>query len=161
MKQYQETEHCSFTIDGMSIPAAAGNRHYRKMQEEVTAGEAEILPYVALPIDIIAEKAKAQNLIDEAATQARDRYRSANKDATYLNKSAELDRYIVAGRPDPVIENEYPYLYNEALETESTVTEIAQLIETTRAIWVPALDPVIEGKARGGKVKVENAQNSA
>jgi len=113
---------------------------------------------VILPIKTIDEaKAESRAEIDARATSARDRYRSPNKDATYLNKSAELDRYITAGRPDPVIESEYPYLYNEALETEMTVTAVANLIETTRALWVPALDPVIEGKCRGGKVKVDAA----
>lgn len=119
---------------------------------EIQAMEAERLT-------TLKQQVKAE--IDEAATNARDKYRAANKDATYLNKSAELDRYIAAGRPDPVIESEFPYLYNEALETETTVTVTANLIEAARAIWVPAIDPVIEGKCRGGKVKVDAATTVA
>jgi len=52
MKQYQETENGSYTIEGMTIPAAEGNRHYRAMLVEIDAGEAEILPYVEPPTPI-------------------------------------------------------------------------------------------------------------
>ncbi len=45
MKQYIETKEGSFTIDGMTIPNAEGNRHFRMMNEEVIANEATITPY--------------------------------------------------------------------------------------------------------------------
>jgi hypothetical protein len=45
MKQYIETKDCSFTFEGMSIPNAEGNRHFRMMNEEVIANEATITPY--------------------------------------------------------------------------------------------------------------------
>jgi hypothetical protein len=45
MKQYQETEHGSFTIEGMTIPNASGNRHYQQMLQEVADGEAEQVPF--------------------------------------------------------------------------------------------------------------------
>jgi len=41
-KVYQETEQGSYQIDGMCIPKADGNRHYRLMLSEVKAGEATI-----------------------------------------------------------------------------------------------------------------------
>jgi hypothetical protein len=45
MKQYIETESGGLTIDGMDIPKAEGNRHYRQAIEEVEAGEAEIIAF--------------------------------------------------------------------------------------------------------------------
>jgi hypothetical protein len=45
MKQYTETKEGSFTFEGMSIPNAVGNRHFRIMNEEVLANEATITPY--------------------------------------------------------------------------------------------------------------------
>jgi len=52
MKQYQETENGSYTIEGMTIPAAEGNRHYILLLDELEKGEAEILPYVEPPTPI-------------------------------------------------------------------------------------------------------------
>jgi hypothetical protein len=52
MKQYTETQSGSFTINGMTIPNNAGNRHYNQMIQEVADAEAEILPYVAPPTPI-------------------------------------------------------------------------------------------------------------
>tara|TARA_R110000850_G_scaffold266350_1_gene396631 strand:- start:406 stop:726 length:321 start_codon:yes stop_codon:yes gene_type:complete len=45
-KIYVETKEGSFSIEGMSIPAAEDNRHYQQMLEEVEAGEARLAPYV-------------------------------------------------------------------------------------------------------------------
>ena len=45
MRQYQQTVIGLFSIDGMTIPNSEGNRHYRQMQEEVSKGEAEIIPF--------------------------------------------------------------------------------------------------------------------
>lgn len=45
MKTYIQTED-GFIFDSMSIPDAGGNRHYRKMIDEVESGEAEIIPYI-------------------------------------------------------------------------------------------------------------------
>lgn len=49
MKQYQTNVNGSFVIDGLNIPNTPGNRHYKKMQQEVADGLAEILPYVEPP----------------------------------------------------------------------------------------------------------------
>lgn len=54
MRQYLETSTGSFTFEGMSIPNADGNRHYRQMRDEVESGEAEILLYSA-PIPTLAK----------------------------------------------------------------------------------------------------------
>ena len=49
MKQYQQLDENgeSFQIGGLSIPVDPGNRDYARMQDEIAAGEAEILPFVA------------------------------------------------------------------------------------------------------------------
>jgi hypothetical protein len=41
-KLYIETKEGSFTHEGMSIPKAEGNRHYRAMLDEVASGKAKI-----------------------------------------------------------------------------------------------------------------------
>ena len=48
MKQYQQLDENgeSFQIGGLSIPVDPGNRDYARMQDEIAAGEAEVLPYV-------------------------------------------------------------------------------------------------------------------
>jgi hypothetical protein len=45
MKTYVEQKSGGYSIEGMSIPKAEGNRHYRQMLEEVDAGEATIQAY--------------------------------------------------------------------------------------------------------------------
>lgn len=105
-------------------------------------------------------KEQALQLIDDVASKVRNKYRSKDKDATYQNKSLEVDRWIAAGSPDPVVVTEFPYLYHEALETESSVTNIADMIQQLRTYWIDTIDPVIEGKCRGGKVKISNAESS-
>jgi hypothetical protein len=45
MKTYIEQKQGSYSIEGMSIPKAEGNRHYRQMLEEVDAGKATIQAY--------------------------------------------------------------------------------------------------------------------
>jgi hypothetical protein len=52
MKEYQETKEGNLTTDNMTIPATHGL--YRIAQEEVAAGEAEILPYTK-PVPTKAE----------------------------------------------------------------------------------------------------------
>lgn len=57
MKTYTQTEN-GFVFEGVSIPDSGGNRHYRKMIDEVESGDAEIVPYVAPPVkdlDIVTE----------------------------------------------------------------------------------------------------------
>jgi hypothetical protein len=48
MKQYQQLDENgeAFQIGGLSIPADPGNRDYARMQDEISAGEAEVLPFV-------------------------------------------------------------------------------------------------------------------
>ncbi len=48
MKTYQATKSSAFTLSELNIPADDKNRHYKKMLAEVEAGEAQILPYVAV-----------------------------------------------------------------------------------------------------------------
>ena len=45
MKQYQDNGSGGFVIDGLNIPDDLANRNRRRMQEEIDAGEAEIVPY--------------------------------------------------------------------------------------------------------------------
>lgn len=46
MDTYQTTKNGEYTLDGTTIPNSGANRLYRRMQAEVAAGDAEILPYV-------------------------------------------------------------------------------------------------------------------
>lgn len=109
------------------------------------------------PVPTLAEaKAQAEAEIDAAATRARRRYISPNKDATYINKAAELDRWIAAGRPNAPAQGTFPYIETEANETGQAVTVTAESIEAARNAWLQ-LDPFIEGMARGGKVAANAA----
>lgn len=105
------------------------------------------------PEPTLAEaKAQAEADIDAAATRARYRYISPNKDATYLNKSNELDRWIAAGRPAEPAPGTFPYIELEARETNASIAATGAIIEAARDAWLQ-LDPLIEGIARGGKVE--------
>lgn len=101
-------------------------------------------------------KAQAESEIDAAAARARYRYISPNKDATYQNKAAELDRWVADGRPASPSPGTYPYIQREAQETGMSVTDTGNLIEAMRNAWL-VLDPQIEGISRGGKVGVAAA----
>lgn len=63
MKQYQETEYGAFSLENSSFPESVDNRHYRQMLEEVAAGEAEILPYVAPVPTVLTPEEKVANML--------------------------------------------------------------------------------------------------
>ena len=94
MKEYTKTESGeSYTIDGMNIPNAEGNRHYRLMLEEVESGEAEILPYV------IPEVTSAQLISElEASITSLNLRGAALGDEYSLSKIADVEGQINALR---------------------------------------------------------------
>lgn len=70
MKTYIEQKSGGYSIEGMSIPKASGNRHYRQMLEEVDAGEATIQAYDVeageLEDKIAAERSWRDSALDKA-----------------------------------------------------------------------------------------------
>lgn len=141
----------------MSDPEAYVQDAY---QSVLDGNHGSIAAYQPPMVDTEVLRALSLEDIDSAATRARRRYISPDKDGTYQNKGAELDRWIADGRPAAPAAGSYPYIESEATETGMTVTEVGNLIEATRAAWLQ-LDPVIEGKCRGGKVAVEAATTAA
>ncbi len=89
MKQYQTTESGSYSIDGVTIPNDSKNRHYKKMLAEVDAGEAQILPYVAPPLD---SDAAFQALYDSAFS-----YQKSNIDRNLLAEMQKSESIVEAG----------------------------------------------------------------
>ncbi len=67
MKQYITNEGGSFSIGGMCIPNSEANRHYRKMQDEVSKSDAEILPYIKpeLTLEEVALASKMKGVLFE------------------------------------------------------------------------------------------------
>lgn len=96
-------------------------------------------------------------IIDTAANKARLRYISPNKDATYQQKSKEVDRWVADGKPEEFEVGVYPYIEAEAAYTGMTTTEVGDLIIAMRDQWIQ-VDSLIEGVSRGGKVSVLKAE---
>ena len=93
MKQYAETESGSFTFEGMSIPKDERNRHYRKLQLEISLNEAEIISYVE-PEITIGEQITAL----EATVTPRYFRSAALGDAYAISKMQEIEDKIAALR---------------------------------------------------------------
>ena len=58
MNTYTETKEGSYLFNGMSIPNAEGNRHYRQMLLEISNGEGTLTSYVE-PVPTPEEKIAA------------------------------------------------------------------------------------------------------
>lgn len=71
MKTYLTTEHGYLTHAGTTIPE--GHRFYTQALQEVEDGEAEILPYVAPPVDPNAQIDADINAIEASITPRRVR----------------------------------------------------------------------------------------
>lgn len=74
MKQYQDLGNGRFQIGGSDFPDDMTNRERRRMQVEIDAGQAEILPYVApaapAPSLTLAEEVAAMREAIEATGSA-------------------------------------------------------------------------------------------
>jgi hypothetical protein len=105
-------------------------------------------------------KSQAQDAIDQAAGRARAKYITAapGQEATYQAKAAEADAFVAAGRPADT--TPYPILTAEAQARGVSVSDVADLVRTTRDQWIQ-LAAVIEALRVGGKLAVEAAVNHA
>lgn len=105
------------------------------------------------PIDLDLLKRNVESEIDSAATQARRRYVSPDKDATYKSKQDEVARWIADGRPSAPAAGTYPYIELEAQFTGLSVTAVGDSVELAVQQWTQ-LDPYIEAISRSAKVKI-------
>jgi hypothetical protein len=80
---YLQTENGAYTFNGMSIPNNTGNRHYRQMQEGVTAGTASITAYALSLADARTERKRYIN--DE-------RDKAINGGASYGGNTYDTDK---------------------------------------------------------------------
>jgi hypothetical protein len=105
-------------------------------------------------------KSQAQNAIDQAAGLARARYITVapGQEATYQAKAAEADAYVAAGSPADT--TPYPILAAEAQARGISVSDMAELVRTTRDQWTQ-LAATIEGMRIGGKLAVDAAADHA
>lgn len=149
---------CDVTVSGEVLPFTATSDDVNKVSRLLFLDLLNGVhgPIAAYPEDLAALKARALADIDQAATRARLRYVSPNKDATYQNKALELERWIVAGRPETFDAGLYPYIEAEAALSGKTHAQVGNEIEFARNAWM-LLDPQIEGQCRAGKVAVEAA----
>lgn len=98
-------------------------------------------------------KRQADTFLNGLATQTRNKYRSPDKDATYQNKSRELDLWIGAGRsamPNPDL---FKYISKEAIRTGKSFVDQAELIEQMRDAW-EELDSNIESAVQDWKTRI-------
>jgi hypothetical protein len=105
-------------------------------------------------------KAQAQDAIDQAAGRTRAKYITVapGQEATYQAKAIEADAYVAAGRPADT--TPYPILAAEAQARGISVSQIADLVRTTRDQWTQ-LAAAIEGIRIGGKLAVDAAADHA
>jgi hypothetical protein len=105
-------------------------------------------------------KSQAKDAIDQAAGRARARYITVapGQEATYQAKAIEADAYVAAGRPADTAP--YPILTAEAQARGVSVSQIADLVRTTRDQWAQ-LAAAIEGIRIGGKLAVDAAADHA
>jgi hypothetical protein len=105
-------------------------------------------------------KSQAQDAIDQAAGLARARYITVapGQEATYQAKAAEADAYVAAGSPADT--TPYPILAAEAQARGISVSDMADLVRTTRDQWTQ-LAATIESMRIGGKLAVDAAADHA
>lgn len=101
---------------------------------------------------------QAEPQLDSKATEVRGVYVSPNKDATYQEKAAELQRWIAAGRPNQA--GGYPYMEAEAQARGVALETVGAEIETARNLW-QQIDPQIEAISRAGKVSAQAATTAS
>lgn len=103
------------------------------------------------PISEVAEwavKRINREVGEERAKHVTDTF---GQEGTYIEKAKEAERWAA----DP--SGSFPYLEAEAEATETTVAEIAALVQATASGWT-LINAGIEGKRRGALVKVEAAR---
>jgi hypothetical protein len=105
-------------------------------------------------------KSQAKDVIDQAAGRARARYITVapGQEATYQAKATEADSYVAAERP--VDTTPYPILTAEAQARGISVSDMADLVRTTRDQWIQ-LAAIIEALRVGGKLAVDAAVDHA
>lgn len=109
------------------------------------------------PLPIIEQyKNDAKKAIDRAAGRARAKYITAvpGQEATYLLKATEAETYISNGRPEDT--TPYPLMTAEAQVRGISVSEMADLIITTKNAWVQ-LAAQVEVLRIDGKLQIDNA----
>lgn len=104
-------------------------------------------------------KAEAVARINREAGEMRARHitLAAGQEGTYLEKGGEARAWLADPDPNP---NDYPYLVAEAVNTGSTLAEVAVLVDAARRTWTH-LNAEIEGRRRGALTAVEKASTAS
>ena len=114
-KIYVETKEGSFSIEGMSIPAAEDNRHYQQMLEEVEAGEARLAPYVE-PVKTLEQL--QQEAIDAMASVITEECRSGTGKLYFSNiESAAMYTSVIQEDAEIRARAEELMLWSFAIDT--------------------------------------------
>jgi len=97
MKQYQTTENGNFVNNGIFVPNDVSNRYYIKMIQEVSDGNAEILPFPEQTMN--ERKGRAIKSVKTFAADARAKltnYADQYQLAGWVGKS-EIAKRVIAG----------------------------------------------------------------
>ncbi len=124
---------------------------------------ATFAPPPAFSRDEAVTKAEAKATVNAAAGASRSRYVTIvpGQEITYQLKGEELARYDAAiANGDAIDAADYPMLHAEAEATESTLSDLADLVRVTRNAWIQ-LASVIEAQRQGALRRITLATTEA
>lgn len=148
-----------YGVKPRTLGGAAGVYEEITGQPLAIPGAAEALYRVDDLEDLDAVKAEAVDRVNTQAGEQRRLYMTdiPGQEGTYLLKGQEAAAYAADPSPEAV---DYPYLAQEAADTDSTLADVAALVAATAAAWT-SINKVIEGRRRGGLVRIAAAADAA
>ena len=118
------------------------------------ADQARYDEFVAEKLEAAKAAAVTRINAEAGAERAKRITVTIGQEGTYIEKGREAAAFVAGGS------GTFPYLEAEAIATNSTVADVAALVNATAAAWVP-INASIEGKRRGALVAVDAAQTDA
>ncbi|HEV7286385.1 MAG TPA: hypothetical protein VGN75_16135 [Kaistia sp.] len=114
---------------------------------------------ISIAKDLAELKAAAEAGIIERAQQERARHATPGKDAVYLEKRREAERYLASGEPADLAG--YNWLRREVGTTAPSAPELARLWIRLGDYWSREKGPEIEGREQAAKAAVRAATTPA
>lgn len=110
---------------------------------------------VSVRKDLSSLRAEAEAAVVALAQRERALHTTPGKDAIYLAKRQEAERYFAAGAPDDLAG--YHWLPREAGTTAPTARELAELWIRLADFWGKEKGPEIEGREQAAKAAIRVA----
>lgn len=122
----------------------------------IVSGETLVYTPVSPSDELVAD---AKNIVDSAASHARDRYvtKATGQEMTYLRKEDDAKQHKADGYPADL--TNYPWIQAEVNATGVSATEATDGILAQRDAWL-TIGVAIEEARRLGKVNIGNAANA-